>query len=70
MFYCERCGTKFNAGAATDALACPRCRTKDGVFSPLTFEIFDRAALRAVGTDPTRGGVGEGVTEDRSPKAA
>ncbi len=39
MFYCERCGTSFNAGAAPSAMACPRCRARDGVFSPLTFTI-------------------------------
>jgi hypothetical protein len=39
MFYCERCGAGFNAGAAPSAMACPRCRARDGVFSPLTFTI-------------------------------
>jgi len=39
MFYCERCGTSFNASAAPSAMACPRCRAKDGVFVPLTFTI-------------------------------
>lgn len=52
MFYCERCGTRFNAAAATSALACPRCRTKDGVFSALTFELYD-PAVRAAATRPS-----------------
>jgi hypothetical protein len=76
MFYCERCGTRFNAGAASSALVCPRCRAKDGVFSPLTFQIFEHAvapdrdgskgsprpkgALRPGGT---HGSVGSGATD-------
>jgi len=46
MFYCKRCGAGFNAAAAPDAMACPRCRTKDGVFSPLTFERPDPEVMR------------------------
>lgn len=54
MFVCERCRTRFNAGAATSALNCPRCRAK-GLFSPLTFETFGTHALRdhAHDRDPT-----------------
>jgi hypothetical protein len=54
MFYCERCGTRFNAGAASSASFCPRCRSKDGVSSPLCFQIFDPAALRVAGIKPIR----------------
>ncbi len=39
MFYCERCGTSFNAAAAPGSMSCPRCRLKDGVVFPLTFTI-------------------------------
>jgi hypothetical protein len=46
MFYCERCGTSFNAAAARQPMACPRCRARDGVFSPLTFELFDPRTRR------------------------
>lgn len=49
MFYCERCGTRFNAGAAPSALVCPRCRGKDGVVSPLTFKILDSPVVRKLG---------------------
>jgi predicted nucleic acid-binding Zn-ribbon protein len=54
MFYCERCGTRFNAAAATNALACPRCRTKDGVYSALTFELYDPAVRAAVPRSPVQ----------------
>ena len=46
MFYCERCGTSFNAAAADHPMACPRCRARDGVYSPLTFELFDPLTRR------------------------
>jgi predicted nucleic acid-binding Zn-ribbon protein len=51
MFYCERCGTSFNAGAAATAMACPRCRAKDGVYSPLTFSLFDSPPITKEGRD-------------------
>jgi hypothetical protein len=54
MFYCERCGTGFNAGAASSASSCPRCRSKDGVDSPLRFRLFDPATLPAAGIEPIR----------------
>ncbi|HTT95760.1 MAG TPA: hypothetical protein VMF55_13890 [Solirubrobacterales bacterium] len=45
MFYCERCGTSFNAAAMQGAMACPRCRLKEGVYSPLTFSIVGSIAI-------------------------
>ena len=51
MFYCERCGTRFNAAAAPSALVCPRCRAKDGVFSPLTFSILNPSDARKGGEE-------------------
>ena len=41
LLYCARCGTGFNTAAAAAPTACPRCRARDGVFSPLTFWLFD-----------------------------
>jgi hypothetical protein len=58
MFYCERCGTSFNAAAAGMPMACPRCRGRDGVYSPLTFQLFDPAARRL-----RRKGAGEAKPE-------
>ena len=49
MFYCERCGTGFNSAVGVPAFACPRCRAKDGVHSPLTFKLFDPATIRKSG---------------------
>ncbi len=50
MFYCERCGTRFNAGAlGGNDQVCPHCRARDGVVSPLTFKIFDPVAKRVDG---------------------
>jgi hypothetical protein len=72
MFYCERCETHFNAGAASSASSCPRCRSKDGVDSPLCFQIFDPAARRLAAIDPTRDLQSEErePAEDRSPESA
>ncbi len=47
MFYCERCGTNFNAAAGA-AQVCPRCRA-EGIYSPLTFKLFDPAVTRGIG---------------------
>jgi hypothetical protein len=41
MFSCPRCRARFDAAAVPTALVCPRCRDKSGVFSPLTFWLFD-----------------------------
>jgi hypothetical protein len=38
MFYCERCGIRYSAGALSGATECPRCRTRDGVRQPLRAE--------------------------------
>jgi hypothetical protein len=38
MFYCERCGIRFSAGALSGATECPRCMTRDGVSQPLRRE--------------------------------
>ncbi len=47
MFYCERCSTRFNAGAlGNQEMLCPRCKARDGVVSPLTFKIFERTGGR------------------------
>jgi uncharacterized protein YciI len=42
MFYCERCGSGFNAAAGRSPVECPRCRARDGVFFPLTFGLSER----------------------------
>jgi hypothetical protein len=52
MFYCERCGTRFNAAAASSASNCPRCRARDGVSVPLSFRLFERSAIQSVGVRP------------------
>jgi hypothetical protein len=54
MFYCERCGTRFNAAAASSASDCPRCRARDGVAVPLSFRLFEKADVRSVGVTPPR----------------
>ena len=38
MFYCERCGIRFSAGALSGATECPRCKIRDGVAQPLRAE--------------------------------
>jgi hypothetical protein len=38
MFYCERCGIRFSAGALSGAKDCPRCKARDGVSQPLRAE--------------------------------
>jgi PHP family Zn ribbon phosphoesterase len=54
MFYCERCGTRFNAAAASSASNCPRCRARDGVAEPLSFRLFELDAARSAGVRPKR----------------
>jgi hypothetical protein len=38
MFYCERCGIRFSAGALSGETDCPRCKARDGVSQPLRAE--------------------------------
>lgn len=38
MFYCERCGIRFSAGALSGETECPRCKMRDGVSQPLRAE--------------------------------
>ena len=38
MFYCERCGIRFSAGALSGATDCPRCKARDDVSQPLRAE--------------------------------
>ncbi len=38
MFYCERCGIRFSAGALSGETECPRCKMRDGVAQPLRAE--------------------------------
>lgn len=38
MFYCERCGIRFSAGALSGGTECPRCKARDGVIQPLRAE--------------------------------
>lgn len=38
MFHCERCGIRFSTGALSGRRDCPRCRSRDGVTVPLTWE--------------------------------
>ena len=52
MFYCERCGSRFNETIAAASSNCPRCREADGVESPLRFRLFSRSALRVAGIEP------------------
>ena len=57
MLHCERCGTSYNGAATGEALACPRCHLKDGIYSPLTYELFDPASpepRRVAGSRPVR----------------
>jgi hypothetical protein len=39
MFKCERCGSTFNPIRVSSRQHCPRCRARDGVSVPLTFEM-------------------------------
>ena len=52
MFYCERCGSRFNETVAAASSNCPRCREADGVESTLRFRLFSRSALRVAGIEP------------------
>ena len=52
MFYCERCGSRFNETIAAASSNCPRCREKDGVESALRFRLFSRSALKVAGIEP------------------
>lgn len=45
MFSCPRCSARYSADAVSSALICPRCQDEDGVFSPLTFWLFDAARV-------------------------
>ena len=54
MFFCERCGTRFNAAAASSASNCPRCRARDGVAVPLSFRLFETDAVRSSSVRPQR----------------
>lgn len=49
MFYCERCGSRFNETVAAASSNCPRCREADGVESALRFRLFSRSALQVAG---------------------
>ncbi len=51
MFYCERCGSRFNETVAAASSNCPRCRQADGVEAPLRFRLFSRSALRVAGIE-------------------
>lgn len=51
MFYCERCGSRFNETVAAASSNCPRCREADGVDAPLRFRLFSRSALRVAGIE-------------------
>jgi hypothetical protein len=59
MFSCPRCSDRFEGGAVPSALICPRCRDNDGVFSPLTFWLFDPPVVRAKRAGATKSGGGE-----------
>jgi hypothetical protein len=50
MFYCERCGSRFNETVAAASSNCPRCR-EEGVESQLRFRLFSRTALRGAGVE-------------------
>jgi hypothetical protein len=52
MFYCERCGSRFNETVAAASSNCPRCREADGTEAPLRFRLFSRSALRVAGIEP------------------
>lgn len=52
MFYCERCGSRFNETVAAASSNCPRCREADGVEATLRFRLFSRSALRVAGFEP------------------
>ncbi|MBS1880135.1 MAG: hypothetical protein JST31_11510 [Actinobacteria bacterium] len=54
MFYCERCGSRFNETVAGASSTCPRCRDRDGVESTLRFRLFSRSALKVAGIEPQR----------------
>jgi hypothetical protein len=37
LLKCDRCGSVFGPMQVTHEESCPRCRARDGVWSPLTF---------------------------------
>jgi hypothetical protein len=49
VFFCERCGSGFNATVAAAAGDCPRCRESDGVTSKLRFRLFEPSAPKVAG---------------------
>jgi hypothetical protein len=54
MFYCERCGIRFSAGALSGETDCPRCKTRDGVAQALRAEQL-RPIERLGSWQPARG---------------
>jgi hypothetical protein len=52
MFYCERCGSRFNETVAAASSGCPRCREADGVEAALRFRLFSPSALKVAGIEP------------------
>jgi hypothetical protein len=52
MFYCERCGSRYNETVAAASSNCPRCREQDGIESTLRFRLFSNSALRVAGIEP------------------
>jgi hypothetical protein len=64
MFNCRRCGNSFNATVAATIENCPRCKSRDGVETPLTFKLFQTSS--AVST----GGLSPGRDDAVKPAAA
>lgn len=64
MFHCERCGIRFSTGALSGGRDCPRCKARDGVTVPLTWEPMlaarTAAALAEARPKPERLAVGPG----------
>jgi hypothetical protein len=69
MFYCERCGTGFNAAAGRTPVECPRCRARDGVFFPLTFGLSERWRERMTSTKRVDSPAQEGSASARDAEA-
>lgn len=53
MFFCERCGSRFNATVAAAAGDCPRCRESDGVSSKLRLRLFEPSAIKVANLSPS-----------------
>lgn len=67
MFRCDNCGSGYSVRAKSEALdSCPRCLAREGLNSPLIFELGLRGTAEgAAGGDQVQ--LGDDVTLQRRP---